>query len=112
MGIYDIITIDDPRIPFGVGSEFQAYVEIADSYGDFYRLAPDGYLYRLTTNACLSRRYPHIPVRLDDYTDPALSVLGHYDDNQGRHTIFGYTLIFERGRLIDWRWDDELIPPI
>lgn len=114
MGIYDQIQINDPRFPRGCGEWFQAYVEIEDSYGDFYELTADGCLYRLTDNACMSRSPKYAlaaPVFLDDYNDSALTVLADYLDDQGRTNIYGYVLTFERGILTAWTYDPELIPP-
>lgn len=95
MSIFDYINSELPGFP--LPGAYQAYLDIADSYGDFYRIDPDGRLWRLTVGACMDRAWPQTPHRLGTYTDPALEI---YGDGPG---LPAYLLTFDRGLLTCWR---------
>jgi hypothetical protein len=103
MGIFDELTIEYPGFP--PDTIYQMYIEIADSYGDFYRVDKSGHLFRLTVGVCMNRNDigQNAPIFLSDYTDHALKIIG------GEETGYiEYLLVFDHGRLIDWREYDEL----
>jgi hypothetical protein len=102
MGTFDRITIDLPTFPHP-GVLFQVYINLADSYGDLYRVDERGVLWRLTVSAGMSDDPKYllpVPVALD-YTDPVLEA--HTDE----HALL---LTFVGGVLTSWRQHPHFLP--
>jgi hypothetical protein len=103
MGVYDELTIEYSAFPHPPETVYQAYFDLEDSYGDFYRVDETGQLWRLSRGAGHSQTYGRLdPPELLIYNDTALEIYGsNWDD--GPIIIFSYILTFAHGRLTAWR---------
>jgi hypothetical protein len=108
MSIYDYITIDLPTFPHS-GLLFQTYLDVEDSYADWYRVDESGRLFRLTEQAGGSSDPRYVfaaPPHLSAYTDPRLEV--HADGPDDGPSML---LSFIDGRLVDWRYHPDFPEP-